>query len=185
MKINVSNLFLLTLVIALSVVLYIKLTQEPPEISISSDGDSMSWRATQGDLYSTPPWKSTEEHPPLSIRQAISITKDIAENLEQATKHKNIGYWELECLFITQLNGPYRDKWGYVAKFSGTTLPASDAGIEALVYSGPQAKMSMLILMDGTVLPGYCPEIRHLYTDVEKIYPRKEYPNKGDRPGCP
>ena len=39
-----------------------------------------------------------------------------------------------------------------------------------------RAKMSMLILMDGTVLPGYCPEIRHLYTDVEKIYPRKEYP---------
>ena len=48
-----------------------------------------------------------------------------------------------------------------------------------------RAKMSMLILMDGTVLPGYCPEIRQLYTDVEKIYPRKEYPNKGDRPGCP
>ena len=76
------------------------------------------------------------------------------------------------------MEGPYLDKWGYVAKFSGETL-ASGTGIEALAVTGPGVRMSMLILMDGTVLPGYCPEVRDLYEDIEKVYPRKQNKDVG------
>ena len=165
MKVSILNILLLTTIAGLSIALYVATTKEQPLIRVRSDHDHYSWIFAQNDLESPPPWRSSDEHPPLSVRKAISKTDEIASNLNKATNKLGMANWRLDCLFISPLEGGYmqpREKWIYVAKFSG----ANDG-----FHSGPPFRMSMIILMDGTVLPGFGDHAKEVYNEIQKIYP--------------
>ena len=164
MKFSLLNLISLLTIIGLSIALIIALTKEQPPITVRSTHDTYSWRMTLSDLESSPVWPSSEKNPPLAVRDAISISNEIASDLNKATEKLNIGNWTFESLFLSPLDIGYTTggKWCYVAQFTGTNRG---------LHVGSPHTMSMIILMDRTVLPGNGDLDRDAYAEIIKIYP--------------
>lgn len=148
MKFSILNLLSLVTIVALAIALGCVLLAKDPVISVQSGFDGYSWDLRQKLLNASPVWPAADKNPPLSVRDAIAIADEIVINLDIATQPLNLGNWTFETLNISPLDNRYgdrRERWCYVAQFEGTRMSG---------HTGPAERVSIMILMDGTVYVG-------------------------------
>ena len=162
MKFTLLNLILIVAVAAFALAL---ITQRNKQLEVSTDY-GFSWSIRQRVLTASPVWNAERQNPPLSVREALQIADEIASNLNTGTKQFQVGNWTFDSLNLVPLdNNLYsenRSRWCYLVPFQGTFLGG---------HSGPPFMMSMIILMDGTVLVGETRIEPKMDEAMKKVYP--------------
>ena len=147
MKLSLLNILFIFAIFGLSISLYVE--RHNKLVTISTAHDSFSWNVRQRSLAASPVWNKTDSNPPLAVRDAIKISHEIRKTISAKTKPLKMRDWTFESISLVQLDQnrytEFRSKWCYVANFQG--FHKNDV-------SGPPHRMSMLILMDGTIVPG-------------------------------
>ena len=146
MKFSLFSLFSALAIIALAVALACVSLKKNRVVLLKTNDGLHFGQLSQDLIDSSPVWPETDKNPPLSVRDAISISDDVVVNLDAATKPQNIGKWELNSLHISPIDGYFegssRTKWCYVAHF---------VGYKAISSSGPPIRASIIIMMDGSL----------------------------------
>ena len=151
MKFSLTNLFSFVTIVALAIALACVLVAKDPVVLVHCTEGGYSWDLRQSLLDASPDWLETEPEPPLSVGQTMTILNDAAKNLDEATKPLGIGGWNLFSLYLSPLEGGYFQedvvrKWCYVGQFFGYNVDTE--------HAGPPFRLSIMILMDGTVYVG-------------------------------
>lgn len=119
-------------------------------VTVRSSDDIYTWRFREQILGISPEWHESQENPPLSVRQAISVSDKVVERLDAVSQPWRIGNWELVSLYISPLDNrgftDSRSHWCYVAQFHGYRIDKAT--------SGPPIQISCVVLMNGSVFIG-------------------------------
>ncbi len=164
MKFTIANLLSLITIVALSIALITLALNQERIITLEAADTNYSWKLRESLIAQSPLWDDGKANPPLPLGKAISISDNIIENLNIASKPLGVGEWNLEALTLSPLDGRFADKgqrWCYIAKFFGSRQP---------LHMGEPEMFSAVILMDGTIIVGEGNWRTELDDAMNKIY---------------
>lgn len=104
-------------------------------VMFSYDGVQYESVVHSTDLINLPIWNENEEYPPLSPRQAMSISKQVAEGI---VGHDEV---EIEVESISLLSINFSEYWVYMVEYNSIPL---------IGYDGYMSPIKILVTLDGT-----------------------------------
>lgn len=157
MKLSLLDMFLILTVAALSVSLFLSVSQTDPVVFVKKPNLAISWKLRKTILNESTEWDRVDMNPPLSVAKAISICENISNCMNKETDYERVGGWTLVSIAFVSLDSNYvqlprKGHWCYLAEFEGSRLPGSER--RALGSSGPPPEFTALILLDEQIIAG-------------------------------
>jgi len=102
---------------------------------------TLETKITGGAVAAAPKWKAEDQHPPLSVRRAITLSDQLRSRL---VRDANGWQWHLESAALTPWT-PERPNGHWFWVICYRAYPPGG-------MSGPSDELNVVVLMDGTVV---------------------------------